>query len=522
MTGMTDSGTAKKSDNRNEQLALMVNHFQERAAALQAERLAPVKEFRIVFCGVFSSGKTSLINALLHLKLPTGINPITKMITKIRYGSRLKVMFEADGGKGEIRFDSAREIISGKIKPPQGKNAAIVIETPSQLLKSGVTFIDTPGIEDTDKGMDALTMSALKEAQLTIMCFNPTVLCDMTEKQLLETIQELTGGNCVFVLNCMNYLNTSDDVREVEERANRIFKNYGNVATVGKGKYFKICSSPEKTNLDGFDKWLEYVITYRREKIEDISLQASFAFKAKSLCNEIRLAVSELEAVLKDTETANQESILCRAEVYNQKTNLLKQIEKNHIAEIADISKKVYTAIDGLAPVQFVEETENAINKYARAYVGKLFRVLCGNAFKAADYNVDKNFYMAMAAETAKQVNVQAPEETRHTYSWYDRISNGIFHAFNGIDPIINDMKYYYTYNDFRAKAKENFGLFGVPFLREIHEAVIDDYVSFLETEKENPIGEYDEEIKYIKYNIVKLRELQNNIKKEFALQEEM
>lgn len=83
-------------------------------------------------------------------------------------------------------------------------------------------------------------------------------------------------------------------------------------------------------------------------------------------------------------------------------------------------------------------------------------------------------------------------------------------------------MKYYYTYNDFRAKAKENFGLFGVPFLREIHEAVIDDYVSFLETEKENPIGEYDEEIKYIKYNIVKLRELQNNIKKEFALQEEM
>ena len=53
-----------------------------------ADRLAlsdSARPFRVVFCGVFSSGKTSLINSLLasSFHLPEGVNPVTKMVTRI-------------------------------------------------------------------------------------------------------------------------------------------------------------------------------------------------------------------------------------------------------------------------------------------------------------------------------------------------------------------------------------------------------------------------------------------------------
>ena len=50
-------------------------------------------DFTISFCGVFSSGKSSILNNLLDcadFKLPVGVFPITKVITRIRYGKTLK------------------------------------------------------------------------------------------------------------------------------------------------------------------------------------------------------------------------------------------------------------------------------------------------------------------------------------------------------------------------------------------------------------------------------------------------
>ncbi|MDO5132791.1 MAG: dynamin family protein, partial [Eubacteriales bacterium] len=49
------------------------------------------RPFCVAFCGVFSSGKTSLINELLSdalpHTLPVGINPVTKMVIRIRYAT---------------------------------------------------------------------------------------------------------------------------------------------------------------------------------------------------------------------------------------------------------------------------------------------------------------------------------------------------------------------------------------------------------------------------------------------------
>lgn len=523
MTNMTGSLTENKSSVHTDESALTLNRYRQKAEILKAEKHKAVNEFNIVFCGVFSSGKTSLINALLNLNLPTGINPVTKMITEIRYGNRFKVTLEADDAKNEISFNSACEIISGKAKP-QGEHFTIIIEIPSPLLEKGVIFIDTPGIEDTDKGMDDLTMSALKNAQLAVMCFNPTVLCDMTEKEFLETIQKLTGGNCVFIINCMNYINNLEDIREIEERAKTIFSNFGNSDTVGKGEYFKICSIPGMINFDGFDSWLEYVITYRGEKIKRISRQSSLKFKTGALYDEIESSLSELEASVKIYERENQKSIVPKSKNIDAKIQAIREIKKNHISKIVNVSKKVNEDIDNMRSVEFAEQAGKAINKHSKEYVEKLFKTLEGNSFKAADYNVNKGRYISSALKNAKKVDVQKPVSTKHIRPVYDRIFNGVTSILNGENPINNSSsaKYYYTYNDYRSAAKERFGMYGIPVLREITENVTDDFIYFLENAKDNLVGEYDEKIKYTKYIITELCELQNDIKKEFVLTDKM
>src|SRR5215469_12132034 len=69
---------------------------QERIRDLFA-RLAEDR-FNLVAVGRFSRGKTSLINAVLATdRLPTGIRPITSVITTVAYGSKERAIIRRIG-----------------------------------------------------------------------------------------------------------------------------------------------------------------------------------------------------------------------------------------------------------------------------------------------------------------------------------------------------------------------------------------------------------------------------------------
>lgn len=52
----------------------------------------PKNEYYLAFLGLFKRGKSTLINALLGASvLPTGVVPVTSVITRIRYSERPKV-----------------------------------------------------------------------------------------------------------------------------------------------------------------------------------------------------------------------------------------------------------------------------------------------------------------------------------------------------------------------------------------------------------------------------------------------
>ncbi len=106
--------------------------------------------FNLMLVGRFSRGKSTLINAILGAAhLPTGILPLTSVITTVRYGSRTQVVLNFNDRqlRQEIPLARLAEFVTQQSNPGNVKNVAYAeIELPVELLRRGVFFVDSPGL----------------------------------------------------------------------------------------------------------------------------------------------------------------------------------------------------------------------------------------------------------------------------------------------------------------------------------------------------------------------------------------
>ena len=139
----------------------------------RVQELANAPTIRIGFIGEFSAGKSSLINSILDIHLPTNIAPTTKAICLIEpmQGLENNVYFKEDGGQRlPIAFAEFRNILRGE----GDAQAAVVQVPPCDILPSGCVFVDTPGIH-TATGTEAeLTKAYLGMLDAAVVCINIT------------------------------------------------------------------------------------------------------------------------------------------------------------------------------------------------------------------------------------------------------------------------------------------------------------------------------------------------------------
>lgn len=235
------------------------------------ERANSNDPFKIVVCGAFSTGKTSLLNALLGCELPTGIRPITKVVTSIRYGAKREICLEnmVTGQKRKLSRQEADEWIVNKSKNAGYHDYRVEYDVPSPFLKQGVEFLDTPGFQDAEEEkLDEMTKKAIREADFCIVTFACNSFGDMHEKQFLEELQTLTNGNFVCVLNCANRIKSMEEQEELQQHAKIVLDGYGN-EQVGYSRYFMVDSDKdsEEKYLDGLDQWLINLVKYKAADI---------------------------------------------------------------------------------------------------------------------------------------------------------------------------------------------------------------------------------------------------------------
>ncbi|MFC7682106.1 dynamin family protein [Paenibacillus sp. GCM10028914] len=147
----------------------------ESSAALTGDliRKQAAGELTLAFCGHFSAGKSSMINALCGKKvLPSGPVPTSANVVTIRNGIPKAVIHRPDGGLGETLNVSTEELAA--YCKEGGEYSAIEVWDDISILGPNGVLMDTPGVDSTDDGHRQATHSALHMADVVfyVMDYN--------------------------------------------------------------------------------------------------------------------------------------------------------------------------------------------------------------------------------------------------------------------------------------------------------------------------------------------------------------
>lgn len=165
---------------------------------LDASRVAQVRDaqfhadhpFLMVFVGPFSSGKSSIINALLGERdlLRVGVTPTTDRISILRYGEDAQQM--NSGGDVDTVF------------------------YPSALLRK-VSFVDTPGLESVFQQHEDTTRNFLHRSDVVFMVMLATQAMTQRNLEYLQTLKDY--GKKVILLISQADLLTSEEAETVQQ-----------------------------------------------------------------------------------------------------------------------------------------------------------------------------------------------------------------------------------------------------------------------------------------------------------------
>jgi small GTP-binding protein len=132
------------------------------------------KEFTVAFCGHFSAGKSSMINALMGSQvLPSSPIPTSANVVSIKTGKKSARIFLKHSEP--VDFGADYDVSQLKKYAINGDEVeTIELYHPSNLLGEAISIMDTPGIDSTDDAHKVSTESSLhlSDAVLYVMDYN--------------------------------------------------------------------------------------------------------------------------------------------------------------------------------------------------------------------------------------------------------------------------------------------------------------------------------------------------------------
>jgi GTP-binding protein EngB required for normal cell division len=129
-------------------------------------------QFEIAVFGRVSSGKSSLLNHILHTEvLPVGVTPITAVPTRLVYGREplLTVTF-SDRRVKQCPVEELDQYASEEQNPGNRLGVAkLIVQLPSPRLQEGLVLVDTPGLGALASAGAAETLAYLPQCDLGIV-----------------------------------------------------------------------------------------------------------------------------------------------------------------------------------------------------------------------------------------------------------------------------------------------------------------------------------------------------------------
>jgi len=182
-------------------------------AALEAElgaleRRARDGRFYVALLGQFKRGKSTLVNALLEADvLPTGVTPVTSVITLVRFGPvpRATVM-TPDASVHDIPVRALPDYVTEQGNPGNRRGVRVVeIEWPAPLLGSGACLVDTPGVGSVIAASAAETHGFVPQVDVALIVLGVDPPITASELELVRSLS-IEGVPMLVVLNKIDHL----------------------------------------------------------------------------------------------------------------------------------------------------------------------------------------------------------------------------------------------------------------------------------------------------------------------------
>jgi GTP-binding protein EngB required for normal cell division len=199
------------------------NPFSDLFARLAEDR------FNLMVVGRFSRGKTSLMNAMLDTdRLPTGILPLTSVITTVSYGSSERAFIEHEGWSlpHEIPLDALPDYVTQQGNPGNARRVALArIELSSELLRRGFHLVDTPGLGSSIMANTRTTESFLPQADAFMLVTSYDSPLSEEELQILQRVAS-TASRVFLVVNKQDTVSLEERkqvIGHLGDQARRVF-----------------------------------------------------------------------------------------------------------------------------------------------------------------------------------------------------------------------------------------------------------------------------------------------------------
>ncbi len=187
------------------------------------EELSAIKDFEnnrktvdIVILGRFKAGKSSFLNSVLNKNLlPTGVLPVTAIITGVSYGEKEKVVVTSVNGKNfEIPPEDIPLYVTEK-NNPENKKGVLSVDIYTGAMKSlkNIRFVDTPGLGSAFEHNSKVTEKWYNKIGAALVVINSTQACSEDDKDLLNAALE--HSPVVNIILSKTDLLSTDEFREV-------------------------------------------------------------------------------------------------------------------------------------------------------------------------------------------------------------------------------------------------------------------------------------------------------------------
>jgi GTP-binding protein EngB required for normal cell division len=187
--------------------------------------------FNLVVVGRFSRGKTSLMNAVLATdRLPTGIRPLTSVITTVAYGSKEQAIIKRIGMRldEEIPLEALPDYITEKGNSGNIRQIRMAeVQLPAELLRRGFYFVDTPGLGSPILANTRTTEQFLPEADAFVLV---TSFESPLSDEELRTLRSASSRRVFVVVNKQDLASNderAEALRYLHEQLNGLLGNEG-------------------------------------------------------------------------------------------------------------------------------------------------------------------------------------------------------------------------------------------------------------------------------------------------------